>query len=646
MTSYTQRRHGVFHKKRRVTHTLRKSRRRVMKGGMKKTKRYEDGRVNDEMQPLTLLLQDGDVSELAFHPTEPLLLSLCRGTLVLQRFNRDTGDIINNIPIPRRSPVQTIAFHPLAPIFAVGNIEGEVDLFKWEITEGLGVGLSANMSTTEINRGYRKQCEIIAFHPREPLFATCGETESEFYTTRIWRIEEENAASPVQLVDLQCEIMTNKLSCIAFHPTQPILITASTMKFCKHEDIAAVNNVTLWNYFSIVADATDVADIDDDDGGDDADDADDDDDDDDVPDDADINKPRIVTILSSRPRPRPRPREEEFVDITCAFNSDHSFFHDDFVNFVAFHPTEPFFATASKDTTIKLWRMSPIPLVEGQEPRDQTMYATCMTTFTPEVQYKSPVTCVAFHPEAPLLVGGYSNGHAVVWEYMGILSKKVFNDEPEMYEYRQVSVFPLPPHRLRITPEMLTEAKSKFRKRSPSHPPEKGLTRPAELSKKKGQRKLVASSHVFVSAVNFQVDSRGVSFLEIGRNNTNVVELQNVSHFVSEAKIKKSEQNKQLLLRRTLMDKLSRHDGPPPRQGNSRFTQKDIIDSILGITPNNSKGPGVTFVHSEDWEETLKLREQGDQERKQKEQERQERQEKQSKGGNRRRTRRKNRRNK
>ena len=611
MTSYTQRRHGVFHKKRRVTHTLRKSRRRVMKGGMKKTKRYEDGRVNDEMQPLTLLLQDGDVSELAFHPTEPLLLSLCRGTLVLQRFNRDTGDIINNIPIPRRSPVQTIAFHPLAPIFAVGNIEGEVDLFKWEITEGLGVGLSANMSTTEIppeNTEYRKQCEIIAFHPHKPLFATCGKTDSDLYTTRIWRIKKADAASPLELVDLQCEIMTNKLSCIAFHPTQPILITASTMKFCKPEDIAAENHVNLWNYSNYNK-------ID------------------------DIIYPQLVTTLSSRPGTES--------SITDAFNSDDSSFHTDFVNFVAFHPTEPFFATASKDTTIKLWRMSPIPLVEGQEPRDQTMYATCMTTF--KVQYKSPVTCVAFHPEAPLLVGGYSNGHAVVWEYMGILSKKVFNDEPEMYEYRQVSVFPLPPHRLRITPEMLTEAKGKFPKRSdssPSHPPGNSLTRPAELSKKKGQRKLVASSHVFVSAVNFQVDSRGVSFLEIGRNNTNVVELQNVSHFVSEAKIKKSEQNKQLLLRRTLMDKLSRHDGPPPRQGNSRFTQKDIIDSILGITPNNSKGPGVTFVHSEDWEETLKLREQGDQERKQKEQERQERLEEKPEGGNRRRTRRKNRRNK
>ena len=513
---------------------------------------YDGNLKEGGINSLSLLLQDGNVSNLVFHPTEPLLLAVCRGkthkepqTLFLQRINRNTGHIIHIIPIAesmRDTPGRSIAFHPRAPIFAVGNIEGKVDLFRWEINEGSGVGLSAKkISTTEIppeNRGFRRQCEIIAFHPHEPLFATCGETDNGIYTTRIWRIERANAASPFQLVDLQCKMMSNEISSIAFHPSQPILITASRM-------IAAENDVKLWNYF-------------------------------------DVNNPRLITVLS----------------IIHAFNSDHRSFHTDFVNFVAFHPTEPFFATASKDATIKMWRMTPNP--------DDSLSATCVATFRSDDNV-SPVTCVAFHPKEPLLVGGFYNGNTVVWGYMRFLSKKGLTLDQVMYEPRVVSVFPLPPpmlHRMRMTPAMLTEAKGKLRRwsdSSPSPPPRKSLPIAAELNRPENERVLDDSSHVFVSAVNFQVDSRGVSFLEIGRNNTNVVELRNVSHFVSEVTIKNMGQAEFLKNREEFAHKLSEQGTSNFfRQGGPQFTQADFERSILGKKPGNSSAGPTTVGKSLD----------------------------------------------
>jgi hypothetical protein len=558
---------------------------------------YEGNMREGGINSLSLLLQDGNVSNLAFHPTEPLLLAVCRGKthkepqkLLLQRFNRNTGHIIHTITIPiSRStldtPGRSIAFHPRAPIFAVGNIEGEVVLFRWEINEGSGVGLSANiMSTTKIepeNTRFRRQCEIIAFHPHEPLFATCGETQGGIYTTRIWRIERENAASPFQLVDLQCEMMSNEISSIAFHPSQPVLITASTMIFCLPENIEAENHVKLWNYFH-------------------------------------VNNPRLITILSRRP-------EEEF-SIIHAFNSDHLSFHTDFVNFVVFHPTEPFFATASKDATIKMWRMTPNP--------DDSLYATCVATFRSD--NISPVTCVAFHPKAPLLVGGFYDGNAVVWEYMLVLSKKVLTLDPVMYESRVVSVFPLPPpmpHQMRITPAMLTEAKGKLGRRSDRERSVAMMEKESDSSQRKSKASnhhpsassgrgrgrgrgrgsdepLVDSSHVFVSAVNFQVDSRGVSFLEIGRNNTNVVELRNVSHLVSEAKIKESVRKEQFSSRKEAVENFADMFKSSTLPNRRLFTAKEVHDSILR-QPVRLMGVPPIVEEDKDWEETLKMREEG-----------------------------------
>jgi hypothetical protein len=567
---------------------------------------YEGNMSEGGINSLSLLLQDGNVSNLAFHPTEPLLLAVCRGkthkepqTLFLQRFNRNTGHIIDMIPIPPSIEseldfVISIAFHPTEPIFAVGNDEDDVDLFSWEINDDSVVGLSFH----KIMSAIKTPCEKIAFHPHEPLFATYGE-DPNYYSTRIWRIERaiaDDAAFPFQLTVVGREFRSRTaLSCIAFHPTQPIIITSSDTRLVYRSDKRNENNVILWKYNNTT--------------------------------------PAIPMVILSNLE-------------TFASDSNYKSYHTDDVNFVAFHPTKHFFATASKDATVKMWRMTPKP--------DDSLYATCVATFRSD-DNACPVTCVAFHPTEPLLVGGFYNGNAVLWEYIGVLSKKVLSLEPDMYESRVVAVFPLPPpmhHRLRITPAMLTEATDKLHRRtdreqrsvsmmkksprvpfftpgveedpdsSPSPPPVKSLTR-AELNRRERelaeerekmqreleihrerQRLLEANIRVFVSAVNFQVDSRGVSFLEIGRNNTNVVELRNVSVFTSEVGIKNRDQITLLEFRKKLVDQTIGDlmaSQAHPRAGTLRYTGEEI-KSAMSRLPVRLRGKGFTVLPDPNWD--------------------------------------------
>ena len=579
---------------------------------------YDGNWENDQMQTFTPLLQDGDVSNLAFHPSEPLLLSLCRPknpkepqTLFLQRFNRTHG-VLDQIPIAQSLQDRTgpsIAFHPKAPIFVVGDGNGELHLFKWEIN--LSEGLSAiKMSTTTIdprNINFRKQCELIAFHPSEPLFATYGESYRGISNVRLWRIKRVKSTNSFELEDLQCEIMAVNVSSIAFHPTQPILITACGSRLPRFTE----NTVKLWNYFDYNPSGV---------------------------------SPNLMTILSTLPSVEN--------DIRTAFNSDHTSFHSDFVTCVAFHPTQPLFITGSQDTTIKMWRMTPKPLENGQGLWQQLMNATCVTTFRPEVQ--SPVTSVAFHPTAPLLVGGYNNGNAILWSYIGFLTNKVLTIDPMMYEEYGLTIFPPPPPppvSLRsVTPAMLTSMKSKLHSASSdrgkddmsraaaaimksssrvpvpmaaaslefdhSPPPAQRLTRAQRVrniregQERRANREVSVSGVTSVTSVNFQVDSSKVTFLEIGRRNTNVVELQNVGHFVSAAINTAHERNEQFESRGELVQAISDKFKSSTRPNRRQFTAKVVHDAIRRQPVRLIGGPIVE--HDKEWEDTLKMRVKGD----------------------------------
>jgi WD40 repeat protein len=76
--------------------------------------------------------------------------------------------------------------------------------------------------------------------------------------------------------------------------------------------------------------------------------------------------------------------------------------HKDSVTCVAFHPTAPILATCSNDTTIKLWKMSP----DSSEP----IYITTLKG------HLSNVWSVAFHPILPILATSYDGYTVKLWQ--------------------------------------------------------------------------------------------------------------------------------------------------------------------------------------------------------------------------------------
>jgi hypothetical protein len=150
---------------------------------------------------------------------------------------------------------------------------------------------------------------------------------------------------------------------------------------------------------------------------------------------------------------------------------------------------------------------------------------------------------------------------------------------------------------------------------SPSPPPSKTLTR-AELNKLERNRRQgqgqgreeerQGSATVFVSCVNFQVDSRGVSFLEIGRNNTNIVEVVNVTHLATNSKVIESEKNDNFSTRKAVVEALSDKFASATHPNRRQFTHKEVFDAIQrGQVPTKSV---VRPNHDEGWIDTQNIR--------------------------------------
>ena len=73
--------------------------------------------------------------------------------------------------------------------------------------------------------------------------------------------------------------------------------------------------------------------------------------------------------------------------------------HSEYVYSVAFHPSAPYLATGSHDSTAKLW------LLNGND-------AACVSTLQ---GHSDQVTSVAFHPSAPYLATGSIDKTAKLW---------------------------------------------------------------------------------------------------------------------------------------------------------------------------------------------------------------------------------------
>ena len=101
--------------------------------------------------------------------------------------------------------------------------------------------------------------------------------------------------------------------------------------------------------------------------------------------------------------------------------------------------------------------------------------------------------------------------------------------------------------------------------------------------------------------------------MEIGRNNTNVVELRNVSHLVSEAKNKESVRKEQFSSRKEAVENFADMFKLSTLPNRRQFTAKEVHDAILR-QPLRLMGVPPKVEEDEDWEETLNMREEGSRE--------------------------------
>ena len=168
----------------------------------------------------------------------------------------------------------------------------------------------------------------VAFHPTAPLLATSSSDK----TAKLWQLNYQDLSNSPCVATLEGH--SNSVSSVAFHPTAPLLATGS-----------ADNTAKLWRLSSDNSSAT------------------------------------CVATLEG---------------------------HSSYVNSVAFHPTAPLLATGSHDNTAKLWRLS-----------SDNSSATCVATLEGHSHW---VFSVAFHPTAPLLATGSYDNTAKLWQLGSVIN--------------------------------------------------------------------------------------------------------------------------------------------------------------------------------------------------------------------------------
>jgi WD40 repeat protein len=77
---------------------------------------------------------------------------------------------------------------------------------------------------------------------------------------------------------------------------------------------------------------------------------------------------------------------------------------------IAIHPTQPFIATGSNDTTIRLWRIN---ITQGGKVEGRPL---CIDTL---YDHEAAVTGLAFHPTAPILVSCSADTSVIAWRFSG-----------------------------------------------------------------------------------------------------------------------------------------------------------------------------------------------------------------------------------
>jgi WD40 repeat protein len=277
--------------------------------------------------------------------------------------------------------VNSVAFHPTAPLLATGSYDETAKLWRFS-PDGSAATCVATLA------GHSDFVTSVAFHPTEPLLAT-GSRDS---TAKLWRFSPDGSAANNMLANCVATLeghSENVLS-VAFDSTGTILATGSEDTFTKlwrfSPDGSAENNMqatcvaTLggpggW-VFSVAFHPT---------------------------------APLLATGLADNNaklwRFSPSGSAANNISAVCVATLEG---HSDFVNSVAFHPTAPLLATGSGDNTAKLWRFS----LDGSAANN--MSAVCVATLEGHSGF---VWSVAFYPTAPLLATGSWDKTVKLWRF-------------------------------------------------------------------------------------------------------------------------------------------------------------------------------------------------------------------------------------
>ena len=159
-----------------------------------------------------------------------------------KRINQKGGAF--NLTLINRRPTQnghthgvnSVAFHPMAPLLATGSDDTTAKLWSFSPDGSPATTCVATL------RGHSNCVRSVAFHPTAPLLAT-GSSDR---TAKLWRFSPDGPTAPICVPTLAGH--TDWVTSVAFHPTAPLLATGS-----------ADNTAKLWRFSLDGSTATFVA---------------------------------------------------------------------------------------------------------------------------------------------------------------------------------------------------------------------------------------------------------------------------------------------------------------------------------------------------------------------------------------------------
>jgi WD40 repeat protein len=347
-----------------------------------------------------------------------------------KRINQKGGAF--NLTLINRRPTQnghthgvnSVAFHPMAPLLATGSDDTTAKLWSFSPDGSPATTCVATL------RGHSNCVRSVAFHPTAPLLAT-GSSDR---TAKLWRFSPDGPTAPICVPTLAGH--TDWVTSVAFHPTAPLLATGS-----------ADNTAKLWRFSLDGSTATFVATL--------------------------AGHAASVNSVAFHPtEPLLATGSSDSTAKLWRFSPDGSTAtcvatlvgHAGGVNSVAFHPTEPLLATGSSDATMKLWKLSerspqpdahPNPLfsANAEEPPEVNN-----PLFIVVSQSGGVVRSVAFDPKNGSLLATVDNRYTVkLWQLTSDHQSAIYVNTLENGGANSIAFHPTRP--LLATGTYLTDAK-------------------------------------------------------------------------------------------------------------------------------------------------------------------------------------------